>query len=51
METLRILLVTITTALGFVALGLGGFVLVPSHAHCTRPERRDRGRERQTPDA
>ena len=45
METWRILLVTLTAALGFVALGLGGFILAPSHVRYTRP--RDRGQ--QTP--
>jgi hypothetical protein len=45
METLRILLVAATAAIGFVALGLGGFILAPSHARYTSR----RGRERQTP--
>jgi hypothetical protein len=49
MEALRILLISSTAALGFVALGLGGFVLAPSHARCTNLRRRDRSRERQTP--
>jgi hypothetical protein len=47
METYRIILVGITAALGFVALGLGGFLLSPAVSSLHSPAHQERTRGRQ----
>jgi hypothetical protein len=47
MEIYRIVLVGITAALGFLALGLGGFILSSSTSSGRSATRQERTRERQ----
>jgi hypothetical protein len=47
MEIYRIVLVTITAALGLLALGLGSFILKPAVSSLHNSTRQERPRERQ----